>query len=68
MKLALMQHGIFYVSRKNDQHIDFDIALATEQSKKNTVYYLQYAHARASSILNKWGGILPHLLMQILAT
>ncbi|MGU9952268.1 MAG: arginine--tRNA ligase [Gammaproteobacteria bacterium WSBS_2016_MAG_OTU1] len=61
----------FYVSRKNDQHIDFDIALATEQSGKNPVYYLQYAHARTAGIFRKWGGdvsILAEADCSVLAT
>lgn len=36
----------FYVMRKADQHLDFDLDLATSQSKDNPVYYIQYAHAR----------------------
>ena len=36
----------FYVTRKADQHLDFDLSLATSQSKDNPVYYIQYAHAR----------------------
>ena len=36
----------FYVMRKADQHLDFDLSLATSQSKDNPVYYVQYAHAR----------------------
>ena len=46
----------FYVSRKNDQHLDFDIKLAMDKSRKNPVYYLQYAHARADAVLRKWEG------------
>ena len=46
----------FYVSRKNDQHLDFDLRLAAERSRKNPVFYLQYAYARAASILRSWGG------------
>jgi arginyl-tRNA synthetase len=34
-------------------HIDFDLSLAREKSSKNPVYYVQYAHARISSILSK---------------
>ena len=40
----------FYVSRKADQHMDFDLDLAREQSSENPVYYLQYAHARICSV------------------
>ena len=36
----------FYVMRKAEQHLDFDLSLATSQSKDNPVYYVQYAHAR----------------------
>jgi len=34
----------FYVLRKSDQHLDFDLDLAKSQSLDNPVYYLQYAH------------------------
>ncbi len=40
----------FYVMRKCDQHMDFDLDLAREQSNDNPVYYLQYAHARVCSV------------------
>ncbi len=43
----------FYLQKSADTHLNFDIALAKEQSKKNPVYYVQYAGARASSILRK---------------
>ena len=46
----------FYVLRKSDQHLDFDLDLAKRQSNENPVYYVQYAHARACSALRKWGG------------
>ncbi len=36
----------FYVLRKSDQHLDFDLDLAKSQSNDNPVYYVQYAHAR----------------------
>ncbi len=45
----------FYVSRSNDQHLDFDLKLAKERSNENPVYYVQYAHARVSSLLRKMG-------------
>lgn len=41
----------FFVMRSAGTHLEFDIALAKEQSDKNPVYYLQYAHARIASIL-----------------
>ncbi len=43
----------FYVTRKAEQHMDFDLELAKSQSKDNPVYYIQYAHARVCSILRK---------------
>jgi arginyl-tRNA synthetase len=46
----------FYILRKSDQHLDFDLDLAKSQSLDNPVYYLQYAHARISSVLSNWGG------------
>ncbi|MBQ5459718.1 MAG: arginine--tRNA ligase, partial [Rhodocyclaceae bacterium] len=46
----------FYVLRKSDQHLDFDLDLATSESADNPVYYVQYAHARICSVLNQWGG------------
>jgi arginyl-tRNA synthetase len=46
----------FYVLRKSDQHLDFDMELAKSQSNENPVYYIQYAHARCCSVLSKWGG------------
>ena len=46
----------FYVLRKSDQHLDFDLDLAKSQTNENPVYYIQYAHARVSSVLAQWGG------------
>jgi arginyl-tRNA synthetase len=46
----------FYVLRKSDQHLDFDLDLAKSQSNDNPVYYIQYAHARVCSLLALWGG------------
>ena len=43
----------FYVTRKAEQHMDFDLDLAKSQSKDNPVYYIQYAHARIASMLRK---------------
>jgi arginyl-tRNA synthetase len=43
----------FMLTRSPDTHMDFDMDLAKEQSKKNPVYYVQYAGARMSSILEK---------------
>lgn len=47
---------LFYVLRKSDQHLDFDLDLAKSQSNENPVYYIQYAHARVSSVHEQWGG------------
>lgn len=44
----------FFVLRKLDSHLDFDIDLARQQSADNPVYYVQYAHARISSIFQKF--------------
>ena len=46
----------FYVMRKSDQHLDFDLDLAKSQSTDNPVYYVQYAHARVCSVHEQWGG------------
>jgi len=46
----------FYVLRKSDQHLDFDLDLAKSQSNENPVYYIQYAHARVCSVHAQWGG------------
>jgi arginyl-tRNA synthetase len=51
----------FYALRKSDQHLDFDLDLAKSQTNENPVYYIQYAHARISSVVNQWGGELAAL-------
>ena len=43
----------FYLLRKREQHLDFDLELAREQSNENPVYYLQFAHARVQSVLRR---------------
>ncbi|MDB9862895.1 arginine--tRNA ligase [Litorivicinus sp.] len=45
----------FYVMRKADQHLDFDLSLATSQTKDNPVYYVQYAHARICRVFEGLG-------------
>jgi len=45
----------FYVLRKSDQHLDFDLDLAKSQSNENPVYYIQYAHARICSMMDNLG-------------
>ena len=51
----------FYVLRKSDQHLDFDLDLAKSKSNDNPVYYIQYAHARICSVLEQWGGNVAEL-------
>ena len=43
----------FYVMRKCEQHMDFDLELAKSKSNENPVYYVQYAHARICSVLRQ---------------
>ncbi len=43
----------FYVNRKADAHLEFDLALALSNTEENPVYYLQYAYVRTNSILEK---------------
>lgn len=43
----------YYVARKPEQHMDFDLELAKSQSKDNAVYYIQYAHARICRVLER---------------
>ena len=52
----------FYINRKADQHLDFDLDLAKEQSKDNPLYYIQYAHARICSVLKKSNTIYKDLV------
>jgi len=44
---------LFYVMRSHDQHLDFDMELAKSRSNENPVYYIQYAHARVSSVFRQ---------------
>jgi arginyl-tRNA synthetase len=46
----------FLLSRKPDTEYVFDVDLALAQNNDNPVYYVQYAHARISSVLAAWGG------------
>lgn len=43
----------YYVARKPEQHIDFDLELAKSKSKDNAVFYIQYAHARICRVLER---------------
>ena len=47
------------LTRKNDQTLEFDFAKVTEQSKDNPVFYVQYAHARAASVMRHAVELLP---------
>jgi arginyl-tRNA synthetase len=51
----------FFLMRRLDSHLVFDVDLAKSQSDENPVYYVQYAHARLSSVLREWGGELASL-------
>ena len=46
----------FFLMRRIDSQLVFDIDLAKSQSEDNPVYYVQYAHARLCSVLREWGG------------
>ena len=43
----------FYIMRKNEQRLDFDLELAKSESNDNPVYYIQYAHARICSVFRE---------------
>lgn len=43
----------FYLIRKSEQHMDFDLKLATSKSNDNPVFYVQYAHARVCSVFRQ---------------
>ncbi len=43
----------FYLTRSNDQHLEFDLELAKSRSNENPVFYIQYAHARCMSVLRQ---------------
>ena len=43
----------FFMMRKPDSQLEFDLDLATKESQENPVYYVQYAHARVCSILRQ---------------
>lgn len=47
------------LTRKNDAHLDFDLAKVLEQSRDNPVFYVQYAHARARSVLRHAADMMP---------
>jgi arginyl-tRNA synthetase len=43
----------YYVMRRSEQHMDFDLKLATSKTNENPVFYVQYAHARVCSVLRQ---------------
>ena len=45
----------FFIMRGANSHLDFDFDLAKDESEKNPVYYLQYAHARISNLIVRYG-------------
>ena len=51
----------FFLMRRLDSHLVFDVDLAKSQSDENPVYYVQYAHARLCSVLREWGGEVDRL-------
>lgn len=58
VKLSELRHEVgndaarfFYVLRKSEQHMDFDLDLAKSKTNENPVFYIQYAHARICSVL-----------------
>jgi arginyl-tRNA synthetase len=54
--------GVFrfmMLTRRNDQALDFDLARVTQQSKDNPVFYVQYAHARAASVMRHAAAAYP---------
>ena len=51
------------LTRRNDQTLEFDFAKVIEQSKDNPVFYVQYAHARARSVLRLAGTSMPGLAL-----
>lgn len=63
----------FYVLRKSEQHMDFDLDLAKSQSNDNPVFYIQYAHARICSVFRqlqeknlRWDGDLQRIDLGLL--
>src|SRR5271165_6851769 len=55
------------LTRKNDAPLDFDLAKAIEQSQDNPVFYVQYAHARARSVLRQGKAVFPDFDLASLA-
>lgn len=55
------------INRKNDAVLDFDLAKVIEQTRDNPVFYVQYAHVRARSILRKAREAFPGLPLEAVA-
>ncbi len=51
----------FFMMRRVDSQLVFDIDVAKSQTDDNPVYYVQYAHARLGSVLREWGGDIASL-------
>ncbi len=47
----------FFIMRSMNSHLNFDLDLAADQSEKNPVFYLQYAHARICNIIKRGEGL-----------
>ena len=45
-----------FLTRRPDAQLEFDLEVAKQQNSENPVYYVQYAHARISTVLAQWGG------------
>ena len=57
---------LFMVIKSADTQMTFDLQKAKEQSKDNPVYYMQYAYARANSVLKKYDTLFPGELQHVL--
>ena len=54
----------FLVARRSDSQLVFDVNLAKSQNNDNPVFYIQYAHARISKVLEQWGGDISKLVLE----
>lgn len=54
----------FYLNRKADTHLDFDLDVALKKTEENPVYYIQYAYVRTNSIFEKVPDVLKHFSEQ----
>tara|TARA_B100000029_G_scaffold262079_1_gene258269 strand:+ start:2175 stop:3782 length:1608 start_codon:yes stop_codon:yes gene_type:complete len=52
--------NFFYLTKKKDQHLDFDLNIAISEDKNNPVYYIQYAYARIEKLLIEAGDYMKH--------